>query len=94
MIRRIAVGSAGGAEATRASRLAWFPPADPAATIRTARCFPGRISAAPAADTRRDLVVGEIVDFESTFLLCYDCRPEGLIVELAERLEGTSDWTT
>jgi len=30
--------------------------------------------------------VGEIVDFESTFLLCYVRGPEGLIVELAQRL--------
>jgi hypothetical protein len=35
--------------------------------------------------------VGEIVDFESTFLLCYVRGPEGLIVELAERLDGVSD---
>jgi catechol 2,3-dioxygenase-like lactoylglutathione lyase family enzyme len=33
--------------------------------------------------------VGEIVDYESTFLLCYVRGPEGLIVELAERLDGT-----
>ncbi len=32
--------------------------------------------------------VGEIVDFENTFLLCYVRGPEGLIVELAERLHG------
>ena len=32
--------------------------------------------------------VGEIVDFQSTFLLCYVRGPEGLIVELAERLDG------
>jgi catechol 2,3-dioxygenase-like lactoylglutathione lyase family enzyme len=32
--------------------------------------------------------IGEIVDFESTFLLCYVRGPEGLIVELAERLDG------
>ena len=32
--------------------------------------------------------VGEIVDFESTFRLCYLRGPEGLIVELAERLGG------
>jgi len=32
--------------------------------------------------------VGEIVDFESTFLLCYVRGPQGLIVELAERLDG------
>jgi catechol 2,3-dioxygenase-like lactoylglutathione lyase family enzyme len=30
--------------------------------------------------------VGEIVDYESTFLLCYVRGPEGLIVELAQRL--------
>jgi catechol 2,3-dioxygenase-like lactoylglutathione lyase family enzyme len=35
--------------------------------------------------------VGEIVDFENTFLLCYIRGPEGLIVELAERLDGTPD---
>jgi catechol 2,3-dioxygenase-like lactoylglutathione lyase family enzyme len=32
--------------------------------------------------------VGEIVDYESAFLLCYVRGPEGLIVELAERLGG------
>jgi catechol 2,3-dioxygenase-like lactoylglutathione lyase family enzyme len=32
--------------------------------------------------------VGEIVDYESIFLLCYVRGPEGLIVELAERLNG------
>ncbi len=32
--------------------------------------------------------VGEIVDFENTFLLCYVRGLEGLIVELAERLDG------
>jgi len=32
--------------------------------------------------------VGEIVDYESMFLLCYVRGPEGLIVELAERLDG------
>ncbi len=33
--------------------------------------------------------VGEIVDYEHMFLLCYVRGPEGLIVELAERLDGT-----
>jgi catechol 2,3-dioxygenase-like lactoylglutathione lyase family enzyme len=33
--------------------------------------------------------VGEIVDYEGTFLLCYVRGPEGLIVELAERLDGS-----
>jgi catechol 2,3-dioxygenase-like lactoylglutathione lyase family enzyme len=33
--------------------------------------------------------VGEIVDYENLFLLCYVRGPEGLIVELAERLDGT-----
>jgi catechol 2,3-dioxygenase-like lactoylglutathione lyase family enzyme len=33
----------------------------------------------------------EIVDFENTFLLCYVRGPEGLIVELAERLDGAPD---
>ena len=32
--------------------------------------------------------VGEIVDYEGTFLLCYLRGPEGLIVELAERLNN------
>ena len=32
--------------------------------------------------------LGEIVNFENTFLLCYVRGPEGLIVELAERLDG------
>ena len=32
--------------------------------------------------------VGEIVDYEGMFLLCYVRGPEGLIVELAERLDG------
>ena len=31
--------------------------------------------------------VGEIVDYENIYLLCYVCGPEGLIVELAERLD-------
>ena len=30
---------------------------------------------------------GEIVELENTFLLCYARGPEGLIVELAERLD-------
>jgi hypothetical protein len=34
--------------------------------------------------------VGEIVDYENVFLLCYLRGPEGLIVELAERLDGAS----
>ena len=33
--------------------------------------------------------VGEIVDYQNTFLLCYVRGPEGLIIELAERLDGT-----
>jgi hypothetical protein len=32
--------------------------------------------------------VGEIVVYENTFLLCYVRGPEGLIVELAQRLDG------
>ncbi len=32
--------------------------------------------------------VGDIVDYEHLFLLCYVRGPEGLIVELAERLHG------
>lgn len=31
---------------------------------------------------------GEIVAFEDTFLLCYVRGPEGLIVELAQPLDG------
>ena len=34
--------------------------------------------------------VGEIVDYEGMFLLCYVRGPEGLIVELAERLDRAS----
>jgi catechol 2,3-dioxygenase-like lactoylglutathione lyase family enzyme len=34
--------------------------------------------------------VGEIVDYENAFLLCYVRGPEGLIVELAERLDGSA----
>ena len=30
--------------------------------------------------------IGEVVDYEGVFLLCYVRGPEGLIVELAERL--------
>jgi catechol 2,3-dioxygenase-like lactoylglutathione lyase family enzyme len=33
--------------------------------------------------------VGEIVNYEDTFLLCYVRGPEGLIVELAERVDRT-----
>ena len=33
--------------------------------------------------------VGEIVDYENTYLLCYLRGPEGMIVELAERLRTT-----
>jgi catechol 2,3-dioxygenase-like lactoylglutathione lyase family enzyme len=33
--------------------------------------------------------VGEIVNYENTYLLCYIRGPEGLIVELAEQLDGT-----
>lgn len=33
--------------------------------------------------------VGEIVDYENTYLLCYVRGPEGLIVELAERIRGS-----
>src|SRR5215213_4569639 len=32
--------------------------------------------------------IGEIVDYEGMFLLCYVRGPEGLIVELAERIDG------
>jgi len=34
--------------------------------------------------------VGEIVNYEDMYLLCYVRGPEGLIVELAERLDGAS----
>ena len=33
--------------------------------------------------------IGEIVDYENTYLLCYVRGPEGLIIELAEQLNGT-----
>jgi catechol 2,3-dioxygenase-like lactoylglutathione lyase family enzyme len=35
--------------------------------------------------------VGEIVDYENIYLLCYVRGPEGLIVELAERVAGEPD---
>jgi catechol 2,3-dioxygenase-like lactoylglutathione lyase family enzyme len=35
--------------------------------------------------------VGEIVDYEGVYRLCYVRGPEGLIVELAERLDGARD---
>ncbi len=34
--------------------------------------------------------VGEIVNYESIYLLCYVRGPEGLIVELAERVGSSS----
>ncbi|HXE44624.1 MAG TPA: VOC family protein [Conexibacter sp.] len=34
--------------------------------------------------------LGEIVDYEGIYLLCYVRGPDGLIVELAERLDGAS----
>jgi catechol 2,3-dioxygenase-like lactoylglutathione lyase family enzyme len=34
--------------------------------------------------------IGEIVDYENVYLLCYVRGPEGLIVELAERLDRAS----
>lgn len=34
--------------------------------------------------------VGEVVDYEGAYLLCYVRGPEGLIVELAEPLDGAS----
>ena len=34
--------------------------------------------------------IGEIVDYENVYLLCYLRGPEGLIVELAERLDSAS----
>jgi catechol 2,3-dioxygenase-like lactoylglutathione lyase family enzyme len=58
---------------------------------------PGLRHVAFTVDDVRDIVdrlreagwdtVGEIVDFENTFLLCYVRGPEGLIVELAERVD-------
>ncbi|MGB9183657.1 MAG: VOC family protein [Solirubrobacteraceae bacterium] len=33
--------------------------------------------------------IGEIVDYQNVYLLCYVRGPEGLIVELAERRDGT-----
>jgi len=35
--------------------------------------------------------VGEIVNYENIYLLCYVRGPDGLIVELAERLDGEPD---
>jgi catechol 2,3-dioxygenase-like lactoylglutathione lyase family enzyme len=34
--------------------------------------------------------IGEIVDYENVYLLCYVRGPDGLIVELAERLDRAS----
>jgi catechol 2,3-dioxygenase-like lactoylglutathione lyase family enzyme len=58
---------------------------------------PGLRHVAFTVDDLRDVVdrireagwdtVGEIVDYEGMFLLCYVRGPEGLIVELAERLD-------
>ncbi len=60
---------------------------------------PGLRHVAFTVDDVRDVVdrvraggwetVGEIVDYENTFLLCYVSGPDGLIVELAERLGRT-----
>ena len=36
------------------------------------------------------VMIGEIVDYENVYLLCYVRGPEGLIVELAERLDRAS----
>ena len=52
---------------------------------------PSRSTTCVASSTASEAgfeTVGEIVDFENTFLLCYVRGPEGLIVELAERLDG------
>ena len=35
--------------------------------------------------------IGELVDYENIYRLCYVRGPEGLIVELAERLDGKPD---
>mgnify|MGYP003938986273 CR=1 FL=1 len=39
--------------------------------------------AAPEADLQ---LVGEVENYEDTYLLCYIRGPEGIIIELAERL--------
>jgi catechol 2,3-dioxygenase-like lactoylglutathione lyase family enzyme len=62
---------------------------------------PGLRHVAFTVDDVRDVVdrvrdagwetIGEIVDYENIYLLCYVRGPEGLIVELAERLDGASD---
>ena len=73
-------------------------PSAGAAELAPAANRPGLRHVAFAVDDVRGVVdrireagwemVGEIVDFENTFLLCYVRGPEGLIVELAERLDG------
>src|SRR3954471_11484293 len=73
------------------------PPAGPQALAPAAN-RPGLRHAAFKVDDVRGVVdrvrqagwatVGEIVDYEDTFLLCYVRGPEGLIVELAERLDA------
>ncbi len=56
------------------------------------RCFRSNtINGSGSATTATTIVlqtVGEIVDYENIYLLCYVRGPEGLIVELAERLDG------
>jgi hypothetical protein len=37
-----------------------------------------------------ELSRGEVVDYENTYLLCYVRGPDGLIVELAQRLDGAA----
>ena len=51
-------------------------------TVDDVRCVVDRVREA-GWDT-----VGEIVNYENVYLLCYVRGPEGLIVELAERLDG------
>jgi catechol 2,3-dioxygenase-like lactoylglutathione lyase family enzyme len=81
-----------------AARLRLRPPSAGAQELAPAANRPGLRHIAFTVDDVRGVVdrvreagwetVGEIVDFENTFLLCYLRGPEGLIVEIAERLDG------
>jgi hypothetical protein len=55
---------------------------------RTGRQAIGQAGGAGRSSERT--TVGEIVDYQGMFLLCYVRGPEGLIIELAERLRPGS----
>ena len=60
-------------------------------TVPGSGTSPSRSTTCVASSTASEAgweTVGEIVNYEDTFLLCYVRGPEGLIVELAERLDA------